>query len=203
MHNSLDNGSLSRRKLLSANSSTTFCPRAERFVLLFVTSRRITRTAQPCNRKALTNTLGILNMFPMNFKSDLLYIKFGYQYTCPLPAHLSFFRHVELLLNSIKKMDVQYDECNTAMAQGEVNGFDMKLPSWKKYVKRIYCYIVQFFLVGPATEFFQPCMRHWFLQLRNITAMEFLDVFPYPSGIFVDPRFVSDATAKMKTATYV
>ena len=68
------------------------------------------------------------------------HIKFGYQYTCPLPAHLSFFRHVELLLNSIKKMDVQYDECNTAMAQGEVNGFDMKLPSWKKYVKRILLY---------------------------------------------------------------
>lgn len=109
------------------------------------------------------------------------HIKFGYQYTCPLPAHLSFFRHVELLLNSIKKMDVQYDECNTAMAQGEVNGFDMKLPSWKKNMLNVYCYIVQFSLVGPATEFF---MRHWFLQLRNITAMEFLDVFPYRSGYF-------------------
>jgi len=53
---------------------------------------------------------------------------------CPLPALLSFFRHVDLLQNSIKKMDAQYDECNTAMAQGEVNGYDAKLPSFKKYI---------------------------------------------------------------------
>lgn len=58
-----------------------------------------------------------------------------YQYMdCPLPALLSFFRHVDLLQNSIKKMDAQYDECNTAMAQGEVNGYDAKLPSFKKYI---------------------------------------------------------------------
>ena len=89
-----------------------------------------------------------------------IYIKLGYQYTCPLPALLSFFRHVELLQNSIKKMDIEYDECNTAMAQGEVNGFDMKLPSLKEKV--LLC-IYDRSLLGPATEFFQPCMQLCFI----------------------------------------
>ena len=51
-------------------------------------------------------------------------------YLIPVPHFLPFLpfllRYIGLLETQISKMDEQYDACNTAMAQGEVNGFDAK-----------------------------------------------------------------------------
>ena len=39
-------------------------------------------------------------------------------------------RHVQLLETQLGKMDQHYDECNSAMATGEVNGYDDKFLSY-------------------------------------------------------------------------
>ena len=86
-------------------------------------------------------------------------------------------RHVKLLESQLEKMDKEYDSCNNAMALGEVDGFDDKLPSF----------------------FNPPCL---FKAIAIKMTQKFIQLgFSGPINLAL--RFIADATAKMKAATLV
>ena len=90
-----------------------------------------------------------------------------------MPTHL---RHVKLLEAQLTKMDKEYDECNNALAQGEVSNYDDAFPRSINQTSMAFMAIV-----------FTKCQF-------NVGSIK-IPVFAL--------RFIADATAKMKAATLV